>query len=507
MAAVREALERVAGGEVIPTVRLGISHAAFSPERQASFKRLLDQLDVGQFWEVDVEYDHLGTGSLRPWLALLERAASSDATHFVFLPDDAILVPHFAEVLHDAIMQRPEHLLCFQSNHDRSPEAAAQGHAWYTTDEGFTAFGATMPIAWVREHLAWRKANLREGITVQGDEGVNLWAMATGRKVWKSLPSLVDHDTTLPSLDGNDDHALVTARRPLVWDPSADLRERDWGTPPVHLGRTYNATHWRLMYMAKQTPELIERAYDVDRQGPVASKPTVAIATPSFRRPAAGYRHSKKLVMRDLVRAGFGVLDLEMNGDALVTRGRHCLMHEFLRSPATHLLQWDDDIEALNPECVREMIATGHDIVGGAYPFRDGSGRVVANPLEGTGSVTIENACMPVRELGTGFLLTSRKAIVDLCARHPEEFYLADINPYVDAPMWALFDARLEDRGDGIKRYASEDWWFCKLAREAGYSVNVYLPPSFRHWGEWGHDGHITKAWSMKFEGETGGNT
>jgi hypothetical protein len=207
----------------------------------------------------------------------------------------------------------------------------------------------------------------------------------------------------------------------------------------------------------------------------------------------------------DLEEHGYKCTYVESPGDSLVTRGRHCLMYEFLKSTATHWLQWDADVECLDVTAVRRMLESKHHIVGGAYPWRDGSGRVVCNPLQSDvqgGSVHISNdtKCIKVREVGTGFLLVSRKCIVDLCNRYPWLLYEADIEPYVGCPMWRLFDTAIEPKPNGRMRYASEDWRFCTIARQAGYDIHVYYPPVFRHWGKTAHQGHITKAWHM---GET----
>jgi hypothetical protein len=228
----------------------------------------------------------------------------------------------------------------------------------------------------------------------------------------------------------------------------------------------------------------------------------VVIAVPTYVQPRLALRAGVERIVADLEAHGIKATYFESPGDSLVTRGRHGLQHEFLCSPATHLLQWDADIECLDPTAVRKMLATGHDVVGGAYPWRDGSGRVVANPLretleQRTVSVDYDRKCIPVAEVGTGFLLTSRKCIVDLCAKHPELMCMADIEPFVGAPMWALFDAAIEMTPSGRKRYASEDWRFCSLARAAGYGVWVYYPPVFRHWGKFPHAGHIVKSWGM----------
>lgn len=480
-----------------------VTSAAFRPERKAALDRLLAELRpqcsaVGV--PLLVHEDREAKGSLGPWLHVLaEGAAWPDVTHVTYLPDDAILVPHFIEVLLACIEAQPEAILCFQSNHEGSRIAAVDGARWYTTPDGFTAFGGTMPVQWVREHLAWRKTALRDDRTVQGDEGVNAWAMCTGRRIFKSLPSLVDHDLTIPSADGNDHHAELSPRRPLVWDPEADLRRVDWGGPVVHLGPTYTDGVWQSVWRVRPEAWELERTYEADRGTPVSQTPHVLIATPAYSGPELGYLRSVNATISDLQAHGIKVSHVLTSGDSLVTRGRHHLAHDFLRTEATHFLQWDADVECEDPGAVRKMLETGHPIIGGAYPWRDGSGRVVCNPLQGPGvhTVTIANDCIEVAEVGTGFLLVHRPVLVDLMKRHPELLYESDFPNCFGHPIWALFDSHLEMTATGRRRYASEDWRFCSLARDAGYRTHVYLPPVFKHWGKKGHEGHITRAWKM----------
>lgn len=265
--------------------------------------------------------------------------------------------------------------------------------------------------------------------------------------------------------------------------------------------------YWETLFRAERvTPQLIEEAYAEHRGGlEVSETPRVLILVPAYNASEPHQRASVNATMLDLRENGIEADYCETSGDSLVTRGRHCLVHLFMCSQATHLLQWDADVEMVDPTAVRKMVASGHDVVGCAYPWRDGSGRVVCNPLrDGVGPdgragarIDVHN-CMPVAEIGTGFLMTSRKVITDLMSRHPELLYEADLSDYLGCPMWALFDAYLETKPNGRKRYASEDWRFCSLARAAGHAVNVYYPPILRHWGKVAHEGHITKAWDLK---------
>ena len=477
---------------------IGLCIAAFDPERLAAGNKLVeelrpqcDRLGVNLFVQREMER----RGSLAPWLEMFDTASVLPATHYTYLPDDAILVPHFVETLLNAIAAKPEHILCFQSNHNRSREAAAQGAHWYSTVDGFTMFGGTMPMSWWLEHREWRR-NIKPDILVQNDEGVNLWAMATNRLIHKSLPSLVDHDTGMPSQDGNDHHAELSSRRSLVFAADADLRDRSWRGPTAELGRTYHGNHWRLITDLKEP--LIEAAYTADRHGePIFGLPTVCICTPCYGGVELGYLKSRDAAIADLVEHGYGITYLMSPGDSLVTRGRHCLMHQFLQTSATHMLFWDSDLELHEPEAVRSMVASKHRLVGGAYPFRHPGGGIVGNlrPEDKLANrvVTDDHGCMPALEIGTGFMLIERGLIVEMCEARMDLLYRADIAPFRGVPMWDLFGTQIKDQ-----RYLSEDWSFCHHAQDRGVTPQIYLPATFKHWGLHGYETSAVEAFGMK---------
>lgn len=479
-----------------------ITHAVFDADRRRTLARLLDQLQAeGDKIPVHVTEDTDRAGSLDCWRRAMEMGLCFDATHVVWLGDDVTVCKNFGRTLRRAIAAQP--LQVFDCYVNQENVAAPGG--WYTTHDGYVGGAGVMPRELLEEHLAWRAQ--RMGFEPKGDpsylgndEGVNLWAMATGRLIWKTARSLIDHDDTVPSLEGNAGHDFRRSARYLAdGDHLQGLDDQ-----PVHVGRTYVNNHWAPIF--KQDvwgPWDLEASYVVERGGaPVSAKPHVLIATPAYTSPELGHLVSVRHTIADLEAHGVEVTWYMSPGDSLVTRGRHCLQHAFLASTATHLLQWDADLECLDPQAVRAMLASGHDVVGGAYPWRDGSGNVCANrlppPKPGEPPVRIDrHHCIPVAEVGTGFLLTSRRVIVDLCTRHPELLYECDLEGMGGCPMWALFDVLLEMRPHGRRRYASEDWRFCSLAREAGYGVFVYYPPLFHHWGKAPSQGHVVKAWGL----------
>lgn len=469
--------------------------AAFSSERKASYERLYAELQpqcVAAGFEVLTHFDSAGKGSLGPWLHICQRAIESDATHMVFLPDDAILVPHFVEVITKCIEARPEAIICCQSNHTGARVAYDAGYHWYATPDGCTLFGGVLPIAWVREHLSWRKRALKPNVLVQGDEGVNLWAMATNRLIYKPLPSLVDHDTTLKSLDGNDEGPNAQSpRRSVVWEPEADLRNVDWSGKALNLGRTYEGNHWRLV-LDLETP-MPDRMYEVQRQKAVSPTPYVYIATPCYGGMTfADYTQSTHMVAADLTRHDVSVCFDWSVADSLVQRARNRLMHRFLASPCTHLLFWDADVVPEDPSLVRRMLETGFPIVGGAYPFKDDSGRVVVTTWDDPELQPVKGA-IEVMDVPTGFLLIERSVLIDLMRRHPETMYQSDSPNDRGQPMYALFEAGIYGA-----RYLSEDYMFCQRAQAAGHRVRCMVDAAFRHHGSRAYRGNFAEKIARK---------
>ncbi len=233
------------------------------------------------------------------------------------------------------------------------------------------------------------------------------------------------------------------------------------------------------------------------RDGPVSAQPHVMLATPAYNPPGLEFINIRDMIAQDLQAHAIACTTLTSPGDSLVMRGRHTLMAEFLKSACTHLLFWDVDIEPKDPSIVRQMLMTGHDIVGGACPFRGDGGGVVCNIRQidkDRGMIdTDEVQCVEVSEIGTGFLLMSRKAIVKMCEAHPELMYFSDLPSGYGEPMWSLFDTVIVDR-----RFLSEDYFFCRLWRGVGGSVYVYVPFEARHWGRKGYEASFQKALGMR---------
>lgn len=254
----------------------------------------------------------------------------------------------------------------------------------------------------------------------------------------------------------------------------------------------------------------VENTYRVARGGEAVNfqLPSVAILTPAYGGMHARYTSSLLRVSKDLHENGIGLQVMLTEGESLVTRARHNLVHLFLMSTCTHMLFWDADLEPLDCSTVRKMLATGKPVVGGAYPYRDGSGRVVVNFLEEdengqelplgyheerTAQVHVDaSGCMPVRHIPTGFLLVERSVIVEMCQARPDLLYVdAGLQPALrGSPRWDLFGTEIRHRN-----YLSEDWAFCErwreLARDERHQVHVFVDAEFVHHGVTGSKGSL----------------
>jgi hypothetical protein len=227
---------------------------------------------------------------------------------------------------------------------------------------------------------------------------------------------------------------------------------------------------------------------------PASEKPKVHIAVPLYREPwVVGHRvmSAVESVCDDLETHGIGVERVIIEGDSLICRMRQRVCHSFLQTDATHLLFCDGDIEPLSPDCVRKMLASGHDVVAGAAPFKETTGRVVVNVKPGSledGEMSLKHGCLEVQDAGSGFMLISRRILLRLMEAHPELLHWTPEG----SPLWALFDTRVCDG-----TYLSEDYSFCRYVQALGEKVHVYVPATFRHWGVHGFEGSFEQWFGL----------
>jgi len=182
--------------------------------------------------------------------------------------------------------------------------------------------------------------------------------------------------------------------------------------------------------------------------------------------------------------------------ESLITRARNYCCDEFMRSTSEHMLFIDADI-GFNPQDVIAMMALQaedeekYEIIGGPYPKKCISwekiksavdkgiadedanvlekfvGDFVFNPKGGQQSIAIGEPC-EVLEIGTGFMMVTKKAMQKFQDKYPEYMYKPDHvrTEHFDGSreIMMFFQAEVDPVS---KRYLSEDYWFCQKAQAA----------------------------------------
>jgi len=181
--------------------------------------------------------------------------------------------------------------------------------------------------------------------------------------------------------------------------------------------------------------------------------------------------------------------------ESLITRARNYCVDEFLRSDAEHLMFIDSDI-GFTPQDVIALMSLQtlnedkYDIIGGPYPKKCISwekikhavdkgvadndpnvlekfvGDFVFNPKGGQQQIPIGEP-VEVLEIGTGFMMVTKKAMKKFAESYSQYMYKPDHvrTEHFDGSREILmaFQAEVDPKS---KRYLSEDYWFCQKAQE-----------------------------------------
>jgi len=208
---------------------------------------------------------------------------------------------------------------------------------------------------------------------------------------------------------------------------------------------------------------------------------------------------------------GIEVQEYFLFNESLVQRARNYVVDEFLRSKCTHLMFVDADI-GFNPKDILSLLALQvsdpekYQIMTGPYPkktiawekvksaVKNGkaenpadlafySADYVFNPAKNVSSFRIDEP-VEVAEGGTGFMLIPREVLEKYAAAYPELSYKPDHvrteNFDGSREITAFFDCMIDPE---TKRYLSEDYFFCKKARNIGITIHMCPWMNLQHVG------------------------
>ena len=243
--------------------------------------------------------------------------------------------------------------------------------------------------------------------------------------------------------------------------------------------------------------------------------PHIFIATPMYGGQCFGFFAQGLLKTQQILpQNGMSVSFSFLFNESLIQRGRNLLAHQFMQSSATHLMFIDADIR-FNPFDIVQMVKADKDIICGIYPkkeinwdtvrgamergvpneqLKNHTGAFVVNLVGYENQVTVPiNEPLEIWNGGTGFMLIKREVMEGLVDKLPT--YLNNVldikNPDNGQRITEYFATLIEEESQLL---LSEDYYFCKKAREHGYKVWAAPWVNLAHVGTYAFEGQLLQT-------------
>lgn len=240
----------------------------------------------------------------------------------------------------------------------------------------------------------------------------------------------------------------------------------------------------------------------------MSASPHIFIATPCFGGSVTqSYMQSIIGCMAEASSQNIRLTLSMLGSDALITRARNTLLHQFITmTDASHLLFVDSDI-GFSFSDVQALLDADKSVIGGAYPLKShywdkNTDRFLSSgePPE-TASLRYVGDCAAlysestrphvaqVSYVGTGFLLLKRATIQRMMTAYPDSRYRridaqqsGDVAALSDEQKdaFALFDCTIDPE---TRTYLSEDYAFCRRWIDIGGTVWLHRGLTLSHTG------------------------
>lgn len=235
------------------------------------------------------------------------------------------------------------------------------------------------------------------------------------------------------------------------------------------------------------------------------------------------FMHSISELCKELEKRNIRFNFVTVSTESLITRARNGLMSNFLsQKKHTHLFFIDSDIE-FDAISVVKLLVADKDVVGGIYPLkRINEGKLKENaelyrkeknlsidheftddevkfisskslsyaftPEKST--MNMQNHCIEVTDIATGFMMIKRHVIEKMVDRYPELEYQPFKNDQYGTGIkyYAFFDTMIHP-DTGI--YLSEDYAFCKRWVDMGGKIHIRTDIDLTHIGQNYYKGNV----------------
>lgn len=183
-----------------------------------------------------------------------------------------------------------------------------------------------------------------------------------------------------------------------------------------------------------------------------------------------------------------------LSNESLLTRGRNHIAAQAIRGGWDRLIFIDADARWTFDQFLK-IVTSMHDLTVGAcplkvfpislnyMPFKDDP-YYLRNDMRSVNSLlALRNGhrsnYIPVQFAGTAFMSISRKLLLDVAASSDEYSYPNPGTGYLHTE-WNMFPTEPFEN-----KFMSEDWSFCRKARDLGYQVMLDSDVIISHVGNW----------------------
>lgn len=265
-----EAMGSEQSHEVDMKIATSVVHAPWIPERAETIKRLRESLGVDAPGSSEIEDSTTPVGPYHEetirgpsWIWQEDQFrwfATTDADVFFVTQDDQRTpgTKLFWETMIAMLDGSGAKVICFHAGLPAARTLFAAGEVAYTTVDGLVGQGFAMRRDVALDFQSFRANELVAGaydcsalnsFTRSEDNLIALFCMTRGIKIWHPIPTIIDHDLSLPSTnEGYDAHLYRSSQ--VTWE---DARRTDhkivwnspdhWAKPPIHLGMFYAPGH------------------------------------------------------------------------------------------------------------------------------------------------------------------------------------------------------------------------------------------------------------------------
>jgi hypothetical protein len=219
--------------------------------------------------------------------------------------------------------------------------------------------------------------------------------------------------------------------------------------------------------------------------------------------------HSLFNSIKPLNDMGHNIIIKTLPEESLISRGRNKFVTMFLddkKFDGTHLLFIDADI-GFDVENILRLINFNKEVVTCNYPVKgfyweqlikkikenkDIDEKTIRDSLlqfnvnfYNPDNIQTNNGFARVMESATGFMMIKREVFTTIMNKNPHLKYIPDFRSGLEESdnAYDFFPVGCYKEKDGVTRYLSEDYYFCRLVEECGFQIWTDISTPITHLG------------------------